>query len=134
MIRAQLQRGRRTAVIAVTVVACLCAALAATASANIRGTNCHVSAHYAPASGSVSCSGHYSVAIRVCVQVRGKSGKWFVIKGDCSRASGATPGKISASVPQFKAHCNRTYRVQAIGTAKGHRSTAYQDFGTTCIG
>lgn len=108
---------------------------AAGASAStIKGTNCHVSAHYAPAKGTVSCTGHYSVSIRTCVQVQGKHGKWYVIRGDCSRASGTTPGKVWATVKQFHEKCNRTYRVQAIGTAAGQRSTDYYGFGTSCIG
>jgi hypothetical protein len=127
---------RRALAATVAIAACLAVVFVAGASAStITTTNCHVSAHYAPAKGSVSCGGHYSVSLRVCAQVRGAHGKWYVIKGDCSYASGKTPGKISATVSRFKEKCNRTYRIQAIGTVGSHHSSAYYgNFGTTCIG
>jgi hypothetical protein len=132
-----VRRSGRLALAATAVIAaCLVVLLAATASAStIKSTNCHVSARYAPARGAVSCSGHYSVVLRVCVQVRGAHGKWYVIKGDCSSASGRTPGKITASVPQFRERCGHTYRVQAIGTVGARHSSAYYgNFGSTCVG
>jgi hypothetical protein len=126
---------RRALAAGAAVAACLAVLFATSASAStIKSTNCHVSAHYSPARGTVTCAGHYSVALRVCVQVKGAHGKWYVVKGDCSSASGKTPGKISATVSQFHSHCNRTYRVQAIGTVGSRHSSAYYNFGTTCIG